>query len=160
MKSLVKIKNLIYLFFITIGAMLLQSCVATYPNNLSSVPVSDIIQKSQDGVSSKDIIKELRRSHSVYFLKADQLAKLKNEGVQDSVINYMENTRINAIRRNQQMRDSYYMGPGWYGNGYYGYGYGWPYGGYWGWNMGPSIIIRGGRDLDDGHRGGSHGGRH
>ncbi len=155
MKSLIKFKNLVYLFFITIGAMLLQGCAVYYPNNMASVPVSDIIQKSQDGVSSKDIIKELRKSHSVYFLKADQLAKLRNEGVQDSVINYMENTHINAIRRNQRMQDSYYMGPGMYGYGYYGFG--WPYGGYWGWNMGPSIIIRGGRDYDGGHMRGNRG---
>ena len=155
MKNLVKFKNLIYLFFMTAGVMFFQSCAVYNPYNLSSVPVSDIVQMSKDGVSSKDIIKELKSSHSVYLLKADQLAKLKNDGVQDSVINYMEKTHMDAIRHDQRMADSYYPGSGMYGYGYYGMGFGWPYGGYWGWDMGPTVIIRGG----GGYRGGYRGGR-
>jgi hypothetical protein len=49
---------------------------------------------SKDGLSSRDIINEIRHSHTVYTLKADELAKLQNEGVQDSVINYMEQAAI------------------------------------------------------------------
>lgn len=157
MKNLLKFKNLIYLFFITTGVMLLQSCAVYSPKNLASVPVSDIVQMSKDGVSSKDIIKELKDSHSYYLLKADQLAKLRDEGVQDSVINFMEMTKMAAIRHDQRMQDSNYGWPGMYGYGYYGLGFGWPYGGMWGWNMGPTVIIRGGGGYRGG--GGFRGGR-
>lgn len=155
MKRIGKYKHLISLLLITSGAMLLKGCVVYTPAITSAVPVSDIVQMSKDGVSSKNIIKDLRKSHSVYVLKADQLAKLRDEGVQDSVINYMENTHIKAIRQDQRMQDSYYGGPGMYGYGYPGFGFGWPYD-YWGWNMGPTVIIRGGI----GHGGGYHGGDH
>jgi len=103
------------------------------PEHLATLPVSDVVQMSKDGVSSKAIIGEMRKSHSVYMLSADKLAKLKSEGVQDSVINYMQRTHLNAVRQEQRMEDFYYGYP------YYGFGYGWPYYGYWG--FGPSIII-------------------
>jgi len=61
---------------------------------------------SKDGVSSKDIITEINQTHTVYSLKADQLFKLRDEGVQDSVLNYMEETKINAVQQNQRYADS------------------------------------------------------
>ncbi len=156
MKRLLKIKHLVYLIIIFIGGISLQSCAVSNEYVQSSIPVSDIVKMTKDGVSSKDIIKDLRRSHSVYFLKADQLANLRNEGVQDSVLNYMEKTHIQAIRRNQQAEDYYYGGSG-FGYGWYGPGWGWPYGyGYGGWAYGPSIIIRGGGGHGDFHGGDRH----
>jgi hypothetical protein len=157
MKSLVKFKNLIYLFLMTTGVTLFPGCSVYNQNSQASVPVSDIVQMSKDGVSSKEIIKELRQSHSIYLLKADQLAKLRNEGVQDSVINYLEKTHLDAIRHDQRMSDSYYGYPDYYGYGYYGPGFGWPYG-YWGWGFGPTIVFRGGGDFHGGYHGGFHGG--
>ncbi len=159
MKRLLKFKHFVYLIIIFLGGMLLQSCAVSNEYVQSSIPVSDIVKMSKDGVSSKDIIKDLRRSHSVYFLKADQLANLRNEGVQDSVLNYMEKTHIQAIRRNQQAEDYYYGGPGygWYGPGW---GWGWPYGYGGGWAYGPSIIIHGGEGHGDFHGGEGHGDFH
>jgi hypothetical protein len=166
MKSLVKFKLLIYLFLATTGTMLLQSCAVYNPYNLAVVPVTDIVQMSKDGISSKDIIDKLKDTHSVYLLQADQYAKLNSEGVQDSVINYMEKTKMQAIRRNQQMQDAYYGYPGMYDYGYWGMGFGWPYGywgwpyGYGGWGFGPTIIFRGGGGYNGGYHGDFHGGYH
>ena len=81
MKNLVKFKQLIYLFFVTTGVLFLQSCVSYRPATMASVPVSDIVRMSKDGVSSKGIIKEIKQAHSYYLLKADQLAKLRGEVV-------------------------------------------------------------------------------
>lgn len=168
MKNLIKFKKLAGMFLLASGAMLLKSCVVyNNPYRMPSVPVSDIVQMSKDGVSSKNIIKEIRQTHSVYTLKANQLAELRNEGVQDSVINYMEYTHLAAIRYNQQMSDSYYGWPGYYGM-YNGIGFGWPwwYDGWgwgwglgWGWNYGPTIIYSGhGGYHGDFHGGGFRGG--
>jgi hypothetical protein len=127
----------------------LQSCVVYQQPHEAMVKVPDIIQMSKDGVSSKDIIAKIKRSHTVYTLKADQLAKLQKQGVADSVVNFMEQTRINSAIRNSQYNNIW--GPGWGGMyGLYGYPYfglSYAYGGYWG----PSIIIRGG-----GHGGGRY----
>lgn len=161
MKKIINVKHLIGLFLTAAGAVMLQSCVVYSPYAQQEVTIPDIVQMSKEGVSSKDIIKEIRHSHSIYTLKANQLAKLQNEGVQDSVINYMEKTHLDAVRRSQQWSDSYYGWPG--GYGYYG-GFGWPYG-YNSWGWGPTIIYSGhggfrGGDRDD-FRGGRsfHGGK-
>jgi hypothetical protein len=162
MKNLLNFKFLICLFFTSIGALLMQSCTVYNPYNLAVVPVSDIIQMSKNGESSKQIINKLEDTHSVYLLQADEYVKLKNEGVQDSVINYMEMTKMEAIRMNQRARDTYYGYPGMY-DWNWGYYYGWPYG----WPYTPSIIFRGGGDYHGYggyHRsyggGGFHGGSH
>jgi hypothetical protein len=171
MKNFIRFKHLIWLFFAGAFSMLFQSCIVYNPYNLSgrynaydqpSLPVSDILQMSKDGASSKDIIKEIRKSHTVYWLKADQLAKLRDDGVQDSVINYMEKTHIDAVSRNQRLADSYYWWPGSDGYLYEGLGYGWPYYTYWGWNLGSAILFSGrfgyGGGFHGGYRGGFHGG--
>ena len=164
MKNPIKFKHVTYLFLVFIAVLFLQSCAIYYPYAQQAVTVPDILQMSKDGMSSKDIIKKMRKSKSVYTLKADQLAKLRDEGVTDSVINYMEKTHINAIRQRQLYSDSYYWGPG-MGMGLYGgFGFGWPYGyGYWGWpynyggyNLGPAIIYEGRNEF---HNRGGHGGR-
>jgi hypothetical protein len=164
MKNKILIRNLIGFMFLLIIVVFIQSCAVYSPNTAQMVTVPDIIQMSKNGVSSKDIIKDIRRSHTVYGLKADQLAKLRDQGVQDSVINYMEKTHMDAIAQNQWRQD--YWWPGY--DGYWYGGFGWPYyGGFWGWNWGwgPSIVFnyRGGFHGGEGgfHGGhGFHGGRH
>jgi hypothetical protein len=157
MKKLIEIRHLICLFLIVTGVTILQSCAVYQPYNANLVTVPEIIQMSKDGVSSKDIIKDIRKSHTAYRLKADQLANLRDQGVQDSVINYMEKTHMDYIRGNQQMEDSYYWWPG--GDGYFygGLGFGWPYYGYWGWGWGPTIIYSGHRSFGGEFHGGFHG---
>jgi hypothetical protein len=120
------------------GTLAVTGC-AVYNNTQPALPVSDIVQMSQDGIPSKNIIKEIRKTHSVYMLKADKLAELSREGVPDSVLNYMDRTRINAVRQDE--RSYGYYGPYdyWYGPGFWPYGYAWP--GYWGYGMGSVVIV-------------------
>src|ERR1035437_2674001 len=115
MKNIINFKHAICFTLIVAAIVSLQSCIVyrPYPENAQLLSVPDIIQMSKDSVSSKDIINEIKQSHTVYSLKADQLGKLRDEGVQDSVLNYMEETKINAIQQNQRYANSYY-------------GYGWP----------------------------------
>jgi hypothetical protein len=166
MKNKLNFKHVIRIILIMTGIALLQSCAVYGPNTAQMVTVPDIIQMSKDGVSSKDIIRDIRNSHTVYGLKADQLAKLRDQGVQDSVINYMGKTKIDAIRQNQWRQDSNYWWPGFNGYLYGGLGFGWPfYGGLWGWNWGPAIVFSnhgggfyGGFRGESGYRGGFNGG--
>jgi hypothetical protein len=140
MKNKINFTYVICFILIMTGAALLQSCAVYGPNTARLVTVPDIIQMSKDGVSSKDIIRDIKRTHTVYGLKADQLANLRDQGVQDSVINYMEKTHMDAIRQNQWNQD--YWWPGYNGYLYGGLGFGWPfYGGFWRWGWGPSIVF-------------------
>ncbi len=132
-------------FTILISLLILGGCTV-YKYSEPALPVSDIVQMSNEGVPSKDIIKDIRKSHSVYMLKADQIAELSRQGVPDSVLNYMDKTRINSVRQEERMYNYNYWGPYNYG---YGWGYGWPYYGYGYGYMGPTVILHG-------HGGGGH----
>jgi len=149
MKKLINIKHAICLFLTVSAVAILQSCVVYRPNTAQLVSVPDIIQMSKDGVSSKDIISEIKQSHTAYDLKADQLIKLHNEGVQDSVINYMEETKIDLISQNQRYASSSYW---------------WPYDGFFyggfGWGWGPTIVYSLNRGFGGGYHGSYHGSYH
>ena len=158
MKNLVNFKRATWSILIFTGVAILQSCVVyrPYPENAQLLTVPDIIRMSKDGVSSKDIINDIKQSHTAYGLKADQLAKLHDEGVQDSVLNYMEQTKIDLLQQNQRYTDSSYW---WMADGFYygAFGWGWTYN-YLGWGWAPTIIynIHGG--FGGVYRGGFYGG--
>jgi len=161
MKKQINFKKEHGFFFLIFMAAIFQSCVVYNPYSKQQVSVPDIVQMSKDGLSSKAIISDLGHTHSVYTLKADQLAKLRDEGVQDSVINYMQKTQLDAVRRDQSIADSYYGWSGGYYGPYGGFGFGWPFGYYgygYGWGFGPTIVLHGGGYYGGGYRGGFHGG--
>ncbi len=85
------------------------------------VTVSEIISMSKSGVTSQEIIKQIRASGTIYRLKASELAALKSQGVSDDVIDYMQSTYLDAMRRDAFYRANYY-GPGCWGYypNYYG----------------------------------------
>src|ERR1035437_8491472 len=160
MKNIINFKHAICFTLIVTGLVCLQSCIVyrPYPENTQLLSVPDIIQMSKDSVSSKDIIGEIKQSHTAYSLRADQLVKLRDEGVQDSVLNYMEETKIRAAQQNQRYANSYY-GYGWPGGvGYYGgFGFGLPY---YGWGWGGTIIFSEQRRFGGGFRGGGRSEEH
>ncbi len=86
--------------------------------------VSQIVQLSNAGVPPDDIIQRMKQSGATYPLDASQLARLKEEGVSDAVINYMQRTYVAQARRQQEMED-WELAPDYWGP--------WgPYPGYWG----------------------------
>ena|SRR5438309_2257302 len=79
------------------------------------VTVGEVIQMSKDNVPPETIVKKMRDSESVYPLTAAQLAELHDMGVSDRVLNYMQQTYIEAQRREQSLDDwgsGYMSGPG------------------------------------------------
>jgi len=150
MKNLLNFKHVIFLFILVSGGALFHGCAVTSKIETKPVTLPDIVQMSKDQLPSKNIINEIKKSRTAYTLKASEYAKLQQQGVADSVVNYMQKTHIDLIRRNQQTQNSYYWSP-WYGRYWYGrYGFGWPYD-YWGWRTGPTIIHL----ESDAHRSGS-----
>lgn len=90
-------------------AILLFSACATMRQPEVTVP--DIISMSQAGIPAEEIINRMRESGTVYQLEASQYADLKNKGVPDSVLNYMQQTYIEAIQRNRQLAEMNYWRP-------------------------------------------------
>jgi hypothetical protein len=111
---------------VAVGLLVLGGC-ATLTGAAPPVPVTvgQIVKWSHEGVPPQDIINLMQDSGTVYRLSASQLADLKQRGVSDPVINYMQQTYLNAVRENQARRDLayWYWGP----DGYYygGAPYGW-----------------------------------
>lgn len=108
------------------------------------VTVSQVIDMSKASMPSDEIIAKIRASGTIYRLDASQLADLRDQGVPNPVIDYMRQTYLNAIRRDQALEDQsrWTLEADQYGYG--GLPYGWPY--Y------PDDFIIGGRDRDRGRR--------
>ncbi len=65
--------------------------------------VSEVVRMSEEGLPPGTIVNKMRDSETVYRLSAAQLAQLHDQGVQDQVINYMQETYLNAVRREQDL---------------------------------------------------------
>ena len=118
-------RSLAFLFVITAVIFVLSGCATLGIKTSPPVTVADIIKMSQDKVPADEIISKMRKSGTVYRLRASELAKLKEEGVPDAVIDYMQQTYLTAVRRNQALEDWSYWNSGsdgyWYGGGPYGW---------------------------------------
>ena len=112
-----------------LGGMLalLSSCAYYGPAYQAPPPVrvSQIVEWSQQGVPSDEIISRIQSSGTVYRLSAAQLADLRQEGVVDEVLNYMQDTYLQAVAYDASLRDWGYWAPG-PGGYFYGGPYYWP----------------------------------
>lgn len=141
MKNRKILKHFFHLLLISTGVLFFQSCVVYHMESyIPPVTVSDILQMTKDSVPPAEIIQKMKESNTVYNLTAEQLAQLSKEGVAPQVLNYMEETHLQAVKQNQQLNDYFYWWPGWDGYWYGGPAFGWPpY--YWRYNWGPSVHI-------------------
>ena len=110
-------------------AVLLGACASLGPPLPPAPTAAEIVQMAKDGVASDAIIKRIEASHAIYPLPASELAKLREQGVPDQVIDYMQRTYIDAVRLDEYLRGrEAYLLYGWpaYGR-LFQYPYGWPY---------------------------------
>ena len=86
------------------GSALLSGCAALGVDQSNQpVMVSEVIRMSKENVPAETIVNKMR--DSVYRLNAAQLAQLHDQGVADGVLNYMQETYLNAVRREQDLAD-------------------------------------------------------
>lgn len=124
-----------------VGAMVLLAALALWVGGCATsanrpvipqpVTVEQIVKMSQEGMPPDEIIRKMRNSRTVYRLKASQLAKLRDEGVSDKVIDYMQHTYLAAVRRSARLEGWGFWYHGHDGFWYGGVPFGWPY--YWYW---------------------------
>ena len=89
-----------------LGSGLLTGC-ATFGLEQAKPPVSvsEVVQMTQEGIPPETIIQRMRDTQTVYRLDAAELAQLHDRGVADPVINYMQQTYLEAVRREQSRAD-------------------------------------------------------
>ncbi len=113
-----------------VGAMLmivfLTACAGMREPASHPVTVEEVIQMSRAGIPADQILEKMRKSETIYRLDASKLADLRDQGVPDNVINYMQQTYLDAVRRNQYLQDTTFWTPGGPGYWYGGPPYGWP----------------------------------
>ena len=142
----------------TAGLFALASCASSSmyrPVIPPPVTVSQIVKMSKEGMAPDAIIRTMRASRTVYRLSASQLARLRDQGVADQVIDYMQHTYLAAVRRSARFEEWHYWhhwgDDFWYG----GEAFGWP--SYWYWPdddffyQGP--VGHGGHEGREGHEG-------
>jgi hypothetical protein len=88
------------------GGALLSGCAALgVDQSEQPVMVSEVIRMSKENVPAETIVNKMRDSRAVYRLNAAKLAQLHDQGVADVVLNYMQETYLNAVRREQDLAD-------------------------------------------------------
>ena len=90
---------------IVIGVTVLSGCATFGFKTPEPITVGEVIQMSKDNVPPETIVKKMRDSGAVYRFTAAQLAELHDLGVADQVLDYMQQTYIEAERREQSRDD-------------------------------------------------------
>jgi hypothetical protein len=114
------------LFVLTVGWLISTGGCASVPDERPApVSVQEIIDMSKSGMPPDQIIQEISESQTVYRLEASQLADLEKQGVPPAVINYMQQTYLDSVRRNSDLEDYDYWTQEEDGYWYGGMPYGW-----------------------------------
>lgn len=103
--------------FLCAGALALLAGCASVPPLPPPLERAEIVRLSQEGVPPKDIIARLQASQAVYALDAAELVRLSQEGVSVEVLNYLQATQLDQLRREAERpygyggRDPFFFGP-------------------------------------------------
>lgn len=115
---------------LVVGVMLAGCATTPAP---PPVTVEQVVQMSREGLSPEEIIAKMEDSETVYRLSGSELARLKERGVPDAVLDYMQDTYVDYERSRVYRHYDPWWGPpyasvypywGWYGPYYRPY---WPY---------------------------------
>jgi len=99
-------------FHAIVLAAALAGCATMEP--LPPPPTTaEIVQMAKSGQTADAIIRRMQESRAVYALPASELAKLREQGVPDAVIDYMQQTYLAAERYREwvRMHDTYLFPP-------------------------------------------------
>jgi hypothetical protein len=103
-KTFKKLSQGLALIFLTC-VTLLSGCAALRFKQPEPVTVGQVIEMSKEGMPAEAIVKKMRDSQTVYRFTGAQLAELHDVGVADPVLDYMQQTYIEAERREQSRED-------------------------------------------------------
>ena len=106
---------------IVLAAAVMTAC-ATFEKR-EPVTLEQVIQMSKAGTPPADIINKLKDSRTVFALSGSQFAKLREDGVDDTVLDYIQGTYVASVEMDTRLR---------YQSMYWGYGWGSPYRPYYG----------------------------
>lgn len=112
----------------SIATLLVLAGCASFGPRVPPPSLNDIVQMSKSNVPPDVIIRKIRDSGAVYPLSAATFAKLHADGVDDSVLNYMQLTYLEQVRRDEANRNWSIHHGFWYGHHHHGHGAGFWFG--------------------------------
>ena len=65
--------------------------------------LDQVVELSKAGTPPEEIIRELQETRAVYPLTGSQIAKLHEQGVPDTVLDYMQNVYMDRVRWESRM---------------------------------------------------------
>ncbi|QDQ28445.1 hypothetical protein FNU76_19945 [Chitinimonas arctica] len=80
---------------------LLAAC-ATLPPPVS---VDEAVSLSKQGVTPDALIAMMRESRSTYQLSASDILRLNQDGLPGPVLDYMQQTQLDAVRKEERMNE-------------------------------------------------------
>ena len=83
---------------VAVGILMCNGCLTTFGNR-PNVGVSEILEMTKAGTPADEIIQKMEASRMVYRLRASQLVDLAKQGVAGSVLDYMQQTYLDAVAR-------------------------------------------------------------
>jgi hypothetical protein len=103
---------------IAAAALCLPGCALTAARRPAPLTVPRIVEMSKAGLPAGEIVRAIRESGTVYRLSASQLVDLAKEGVPSDVLDHMQETYLEAVRRDAAYQEWRYWTPYrdyWYG---------------------------------------------
>ena len=89
------------------GGALLSGCApVAFDPSRPPVTISEVVQLTKAAVPAEIIVNRMHASKTIYRLNAAQLAQLHDQGVADPVLNYMQETYLDAVRQEQDRADA------------------------------------------------------
>ena len=85
------------------AALTVAGCAGVVPRP-DPLSIEQVVQLSRDRVNPAEIIQRMQQSGGFYRLPASDLARLHDQGVADAVIDYMQATYLDAVRREEALR--------------------------------------------------------
>lgn len=105
-------------------ALALAGCATATPRP-APLAQADIVSMTKAGATDEEIIRRIDDTRTFFRLSADDVVRLRNEGVSDRVVTYMLETytRAAVAEQRRQDRSDYYFHYHW--RFYRGYPYWW-----------------------------------
>ncbi|GAB3264710.1 hypothetical protein [Chitinimonas naiadis] len=94
-----------------IAALLLGACATLPP----AVSVDEAVKLSKEGVKPDALIAMMRESRSTYRLTASDILRLHKDGLPEPVLDYMQQTQLDDVRKEERLNDWDRRPRFWYG---------------------------------------------
>lgn len=108
-----------------LAALLVSGCAAF--EKREPMTLDQVVQLSKEGKSSDDIINRLLASRTVFALSGSGYAKLREQGVDDAVLDFIQRSYVARVEMDSRLRYQGWYSPGYYPPYYRPMGGLWPY---------------------------------